>query len=83
MAKQINKQAHFGLWGNGKCVGHQTFPYGSRQELLGIARGLQWMLEHQYNNAHVTFSANDEQDGPHFFMNSSRTRSLKNCKENY
>ena len=80
MAKKTSKQAHFGLWESPeRCITHQTFSYGSRQELVGLARGLQWMLEHRHPNPHVEFSTNDEPDGPHFYMNNSRTYSLKQC----
>lgn len=81
MEKSKTKHAHFGLWESPeKCITHQTFTYGSRQELVGIARGLQWMLEHQYQNPHVEFYTSDEPDGPEYYMNNSRTYSLKDCR---
>lgn len=81
MAKSKIKHVHFGLWESPKkCISHQTLIYSSRCELLGLARGIQYMLEHTYTNPHVEFSTSGDKEDKSYSMNSSRTYSLKKCE---
>jgi hypothetical protein len=76
MAKKNIKHTDFGLWESPeKCLGHSTLIYGNKQELLGLARGIQFMLERKYARPHVEF--NDEENN--YSMSSSKTYSLKHC----